>query len=325
VYYELPLEKLCKEAGKENRQTRRVQLDHQADEVEIVIGGVGGVGLDETGYDKKTLRESYGYEEQEAAEAEEFLKGIRVASPVVAAGILHEVREVVKAQAGNGASGLKAGVLGVLDRYPGTGYNVGSEAGWSAYRESPRYGGVSRTAIAGLLARNRGAGAPYTKAPDTVVIEPRYRSVPGVVPMVRSRPRGMPESIVPAALFKGRSTAVVPAMRAAEIKPVKTEATPPIPVVQAAPAEPTVPPVSTGMERREARQDARNRELERLRKLEANYEKDKAALAREKAPALARSESHDIGHAEGSGEVVVDIEKFVKEHIREVRQSVKRS
>jgi hypothetical protein len=60
------------------------------------------------------------------------------------------------------------------------------------------------------------------------------------------------------------------------------------------------------MERREPRQDAHNRELERLRKLEANYEKDKAALAREKAPALARSESHDIGHAEGSGKRALD-------------------
>jgi hypothetical protein len=40
--------------------------------------------------------------------------------------------------------------------------------------------------------------------------------------------------------------------------------------------------------------------MERLRRIEANYEKDKAKLAREKAPALARSASHDVGHAEGS-------------------------
>jgi hypothetical protein len=43
---------------------------------------------------------------------------------------------------------------------------------------------------------------------------------------------------------------------------------------------------------------AHNAELERLLKIEANYEKDKAALARRKQPALARSESHDVGHAE---------------------------
>jgi hypothetical protein len=49
-------------------------------------------------------------------------------------------------------------------------------------------------------------------------------------------------------------------------------------------------------------------ELERLRRIEANYEKDKAMLAREKAPALARSASHDVGHAEGS-EAAPDLKK----------------
>jgi hypothetical protein len=47
---------------------------------------------------------------------------------------------------------------------------------------------------------------------------------------------------------------------------------------------------------------ARDSELERLRKMEANYERDKAEMARQKRPALARSESYDVGHAEGSGE-----------------------
>lgn len=42
-------------------------------------------------------------------------------------------------------------------------------------------------------------------------------------------------------------------------------------------------------------------EEEKLRKIEANYIKDTAMLAKEKAPALARSDTHEIGHAEGSG------------------------
>jgi hypothetical protein len=46
----------------------------------------------------------------------------------------------------------------------------------------------------------------------------------------------------------------------------------------------------------------RDAELERLRRIEANYERDKAAMSREKAPALARSESHEVGHAEGEEE-----------------------
>ncbi len=41
-------------------------------------------------------------------------------------------------------------------------------------------------------------------------------------------------------------------------------------------------------------------EMDRLRRIEANYERDKAALAREKQPVLARSASHDVGHAEGT-------------------------
>jgi hypothetical protein len=46
----------------------------------------------------------------------------------------------------------------------------------------------------------------------------------------------------------------------------------------------------------------RDPEVERLRRIEANYERDKAMLAREKAPALARSDSHEVGHAEGEEE-----------------------
>jgi hypothetical protein len=33
--------------------------------------------------------------------------------------------------------------------------------------------------------------------------------------------------------------------------------------------------------------------------MEANYERDKAMLERERQPALARSASHEVGHAEG--------------------------
>jgi hypothetical protein len=42
-------------------------------------------------------------------------------------------------------------------------------------------------------------------------------------------------------------------------------------------------------------------EIERLRQIEANYEHDKARMTKEKTPVLARSDSHDVGHAEGSG------------------------
>jgi hypothetical protein len=42
----------------------------------------------------------------------------------------------------------------------------------------------------------------------------------------------------------------------------------------------------------------RDPERERLKKIEENYEKDKTMLAKQKQlPVLARSESHDVGHA----------------------------
>jgi hypothetical protein len=45
-----------------------------------------------------------------------------------------------------------------------------------------------------------------------------------------------------------------------------------------------------------------DREEARMARINANYEHDRAALAREKAPALARSDTHDVGHAEGMEE-----------------------
>jgi hypothetical protein len=42
-----------------------------------------------------------------------------------------------------------------------------------------------------------------------------------------------------------------------------------------------------------------DREAERMARINAHYEHDRAVLAREKTPALARSDTHDVGHAEG--------------------------
>ncbi len=67
-------------------------------------------------------------------------------------------------------------------------------------------------------------------------------------------------------------------------------------------------------------------EVERLKRIEANYERDKAMLAKEKAPALARSASHDVGHAEGTnGRVVSDtaeIKKLTRAMEREVANRI---
>jgi hypothetical protein len=89
------------------------------------------------------------------------------------------------------------------------------------------------------------------------------------------------------------SGSAAPVEHVAEIGAARAGTMPVLPAT-ASPA----PAVNAGEERREARHTARDRELERLRKIEANYEKDRAEIAREKTPALARSESHEVGHAE---------------------------
>jgi hypothetical protein len=67
------------------------------------------------------------------------------------------------------------------------------------------------------------------------------------------------------------------------------------------------------------KRQAGDTELERLRRIEVNYERDKAALAREKQPALARSESRDVGHAQGSAEAEAG---QTKQFIRELSDKV---
>ena len=72
------------------------------------------------------------------------------------------------------------------------------------------------------------------------------------------------------------------------------------------------------------RYPGRDAEIERLRRIEANYERDKAVLAKEKkAPALARSESRDIGHAEGGGEEIT-MRKAVKQQLKDIAEELRR-
>ncbi|QQO08999.1 hypothetical protein [Breznakiella homolactica] len=66
-----------------------------------------------------------------------------------------------------------------------------------------------------------------------------------------------------------------------------------------------------------------DRELERLRKIEANYEQDKAELSKAKQPALARSVSHDVGHAEGT-EDSVDLKKVAQQYSTDVLGELKK-
>jgi hypothetical protein len=67
----------------------------------------------------------------------------------------------------------------------------------------------------------------------------------------------------------------------------------------------------------------RDGERERLRRIEKNYEQDKAMLAKEKVPALARSDSHEVGHAGGSGETA-NLQKIAKLQRKDIAKELRR-
>jgi hypothetical protein len=321
--------------------------------VEIVIGGVGGVGLDEVGFDRKTLKESYGYSEAEAEQAEGFLHGIRAYDNSLVNSLMPELTAIVAGQAGKGIAGLKESVLSRIEQRPGTRYTLASNAGLGAY--IGRGGtGLSRARIEELVRERTGSAGSAASIPDIRRIEPVYRSVPGVVEFTRTAPKGMPEKVyrqaysgaafsgAPAALTenavsisrggKAGVNAGVPSggtvdnTKAAAVPftrgpgsgvPLSAAVLPgggkePSPAVHEPAAQGAAPEIAAlGMERRRERNGKRDAEFERLRKINANYEKDKAKLARERAPALARSASHDIGHAEGSEEDTISAKQVL--------------
>jgi hypothetical protein len=138
-------------------------------------------------------------------------------------------------------------------------------------------------------------------------LEPRYRAQGGAVSFTRSTPRGSPEKI---RLEREGHRGSYAASGRQAIEPADEEA----PVVaferyagKAGGTSVPIPrahiPIETSPAQQFPKRQGRDAELERLRRIEVNYEKDKAALAREKQPALARSESHDVGHAQGSDQV----------------------
>jgi hypothetical protein len=364
VYYDLDMDKVLEEAGKENYQKREVEAEGPAAEedgaVEVVIGGVGGIGLPEAGFDRLSLQERYGYTEEEAAKAEEFLYDIRLADTGVAETLSPVLAGVVQ---GTGPEGLRQGILGALDGRAGVRYNLAGSAGMGAYMMSRSFAGsgLSREGLQDLVRLGERAyrGSEPVQAPDIRTIEPRYRSTGGAVSFRRSSPRGIPERAVPAweyrrtmgadtipsmpevpvysgknqvpldratgnnagigtvsvPLASGTAPSVLPAAAGIPRAGAPVRARPgKEPDIRAPDGEPGgvmsgTPPV--GGEQRQGRRDARDAELERLRRMEANYEKDKAMLRREKAPALARSESHDVGHAEREGDEYTSSKKTV--------------
>jgi hypothetical protein len=321
VYYEVPMEELVKEAMGENRQTKEVRLDEAAGSIaasEIIVGGASGPALDEAELIREKLIDGCGFSAEEAKEAEDFLHSIRFSgkNPVVPA-FLAEAMDKEKASS---FKELRHNILSALDTRQETAYNLSSKEGMRAYFEGSRAGGVNRKELDGIL-REELAKTKYTTVPSFLVskLEPMYRAQGGGVPFTRSTPRGNPERIrLDSAEHTGSYAASRQQGGASEFDSkisqkgsTKREEARVVPferytgkaarsVIEGRGANMPIEGRNTIGNTAPVIQfpkQARDTELERLRRIEANYEKDKAALAREKQPALARSESHDVGHA----------------------------
>jgi hypothetical protein len=330
VYYELPVESLVEEAKKENLQTKEVSLEDKAEregESFVIIGGTQGPALDEVLLTREKLLES-GFSEEEADKARSFLHGVRLNSsdPVISALLLETLNDGNVRTAGK----LRQSVLGALNSSGAVSYNLSSEEGLDAYFESGRAleSRISKHDIRMLLSEKTPRLASI-HTEDILNVQPRYKAQGNIVPLNRSVPRGNPEKIYlknDVREFHPSSSIISESVVPFETESVQTGG------VYISP-ETLLPPDSTmketgetdnsGYAMQSSGRQVYDTEQERMRKIEANYEKDKAVLSKEKQPALARSESHDVGHA-GKIEDDEDLRKVLrlrqKELINELRR-----
>jgi hypothetical protein len=144
---------------------------------------------------------------------------------------------------------------------------------------------------------------------DILEVQPRYKAQGNALPLNRSIPRGNPEDIHlenDVGGIQSPSSGISEYVIPFETTPVQTEGAYTGHDTLAAPnktADGTGETADFGYALQFPGRRARDTEQERLRKIEVNYEKDKAVLAKEKQLALARSESHDVGHAEVEGRI----------------------
>jgi hypothetical protein len=95
-----------------------------------------------------------------------------------------------------------------------------------------------------------------------------------------------------------------------------------VPMVSDTPSPLYSPPTLGAVDSPLAARTERDAELARLRRIEANYERDKALLAREK-PALARRDTHDVGNADAD-EQTDSPEKLAARLYHDIVEAIKR-
>lgn len=278
------------------------------------------------GLSAPALVKNYGYPAVEAEKAAELLRSITVPdgkSPEAAA-LLPEVKESIGSV--STAKDLRKELARRIGSRSDAAFNLSTPAGQNAFASIPRFieSGYQKADLSRYLREVRGQDVrpvyassftsparltpPVIKAPRTA----------GNIPSVGDSPRVSVDEVAPIMTSRSSRSATVPSASA------MTTGSPATPVSPArAPASATAARSAVAVPTSPAR-SAKDTEIERLKRIEANYKKDKAMLAKERAPALARSDTHDVGHAEGTDQDNQDIKRIAKQLSKNVKDELAR-
>jgi hypothetical protein len=290
----------------------------------MVSAAVGGTAVSAGGFDRVMLEEVYGYTAEEAADAENFLQGIRLPetfSTAALAEFYSGIQRRVVRNRGKSREVFRADMLGLLEETKKAGNTPARSMSDTVLtrRGTPEKDGTGILPFFGVDSVDTMQQAPsefavmghsgiHQAAPtwehghavgSNRSEAARLGSYENPVPITRGpEPRGQSRN---GSHYETGNAATVasggvsPVLRGNKSGEAGTAALP-LQDMSGGIGEVRLP--SGG----ETGNPAQDPELERLRRIEANYERDKAMLAKEKAPALARSDSHEVGHAEGGEE-----------------------
>jgi hypothetical protein len=280
----------------------------------LVVGeeegsGLAGSTVDSlSGLSAERLEAEYGYSGEEAAKAAVIFRQMKV--PAGKERYYETELSPVIRQAVGGSrdgEGLRRNLAGALRNRADTVYNVGTPAGRAGYLGDGMLAEADILRYAGL---SGGSGPVYARQ-VTTRIPVKGDAGTGLIGGRSAAPVETSDIVslrMPAASGQGTLAIDAAAGRQVDIpKPAQTNLNT---QTQTRPETQTQPETGAGEKIRQF--SARDAELERLRRIEANSEKDKAMLAREKVPALARSDSHDVGHAEGNGNKKPEVNQVKK-------------
>jgi hypothetical protein len=304
----------------------------------------GETALSDGGFNRTTLEEVCGYTAEEAREADGFLQGIGLPE-TLGAGVLEElhagIQTAVVKNRGRGREALRADTAAMLGDQERTGYKTArSSGGTVALTRTGGGQGTLENGRAGAFnlpeteseytARNpSGTTVSGYSGTDSAARAVGYtvEGNRGEAPATGSHEKPGPLAWGPAERGRtwnggtdGGNTTVFPggvSAAAGHQRDMPKAPIVPTPNVNGGFGE-------TGLSAGKPNNSIRDLELERLRRIEANYEKDKAVLAKEQAPALARSDSREAGHAEGSGEEEVDLKKTAQRQISDIIEELRR-